>query len=160
MQTGTGVDIATWWCGIMVIEGTDLIDEILACVASFSIWFRAKKRPWKGICGFDHARNEKRTKKWKRGRGRGRKEMLAWLGYGKNIDMCRWKVCFILRDHVWYMTPILISCGCCLFWLARFTLQGKSIFLTSFERESSFCDYMRVSGCLIYSLKCLLDRNN
>ena len=29
--------------------------------------------------------------------------------------MCRSKVCFILRGHVWYVTRILISCGCCLF---------------------------------------------
>ena len=33
----------------MVIEGMDLIDEILACVASFSIWFRAKKDRGKGF---------------------------------------------------------------------------------------------------------------
>ena len=33
----------------------------LACVASFSVWFRSKNRPWKGIFGFDSARNETRT---------------------------------------------------------------------------------------------------
>ena len=32
-----------------------------------------KKRPWKGIFGFDRARNETRSQKKKRGRGRGRK---------------------------------------------------------------------------------------
>ena len=44
----------------------------VACVASVSIWFRSKKRPWKGIFGFDRARNETRTKKWKRGEGEGK----------------------------------------------------------------------------------------
>ena len=29
----------------------------LACVASVSVWFRSKKRPWKGSFGFDRARN-------------------------------------------------------------------------------------------------------
>ena len=33
----------------------------VACVASVSVWFRSKKRPWKGIFGFDRARNEART---------------------------------------------------------------------------------------------------
>ena len=33
----------------------------LACVASVSVWFRSKNRPWKGIFGFDSARNETRT---------------------------------------------------------------------------------------------------
>ena len=43
-----------------------------------SVWFRSKKRPWKGIFGFDRARNLARTKKNEReGRGRGRKETLA-----------------------------------------------------------------------------------
>ena len=44
----------------------------VACVASVSVWFRSKKRPWKGIFGFDRARNETRTKKWKRGEGEGK----------------------------------------------------------------------------------------
>ena len=50
-------------------------------------------------------------------------------------------------------------------WL--FILVGKihpprqeHFFLTSFETQSSFCDYTRVSGRLIYSLKCLLHLNN
>ena len=42
-------------------------DAIVASVASVSVWFRSKKRPWKGIFGYDRARNETRTKKWKRG---------------------------------------------------------------------------------------------
>ena len=33
----------------------------IACAASVSVWFRSKKRPWKGIFGFDRARNETRT---------------------------------------------------------------------------------------------------
>ena len=45
-----------------------------------------------------------------------------------------------------------------LFIQARFT-QGKST-ITSFETQSSSCDYIRVSGRLIYSPKCLLDLNN
>ena len=45
-------------------------DSWLACVASVSVWFRSKKRPWKGIFGFDRARNETRTKN-KRGGGEG-----------------------------------------------------------------------------------------
>jgi len=39
----------------------------MACVASVYVWFRSKKRPWKGIFGFDRARNETRTKKRRRG---------------------------------------------------------------------------------------------
>ena len=45
-------------------------DSWLACVASVSVWFRSKKRPWKGIFGFDRARNETRRKN-KRGGGEG-----------------------------------------------------------------------------------------
>ena len=33
----------------------------VAGVASVSVWFRSKKRPWKGIFGFDFARNETKT---------------------------------------------------------------------------------------------------
>ena len=39
-------------------------------LASVSVWFRSKKRPWKEIFGFDRARNETRTKN-KRGGGEG-----------------------------------------------------------------------------------------
>ena len=39
-----------------------------------------QKRPWKGIFGFDRARNETRTKKWKRGEGRGRKDKVRKNG--------------------------------------------------------------------------------
>ena len=60
------------------------------------------------------------------GRGRGRKETLAdkpldfenlrlpakaapdWLGWSNKIDMCRSKVCVILRGHVWYVTLIFL----------------------------------------------------
>ena len=55
-----------------------------------------------------------------------------WLGYSNNVDMCRSKVCFILRGHVWYVTRILIFCGYCLFWSARFSLQCKSILFNFF----------------------------
>ena len=40
--------------------------EGLACVASVSVWFRSKKRPWKGIFGLI-AREIKREPKNKRG---------------------------------------------------------------------------------------------
>ena len=42
-----------------------------------SVWFRSKKRPWKGIFGFDRARNLARTKKMKErgGGGEGRKRL-------------------------------------------------------------------------------------
>ena len=92
------------------------------------------------------------------GRGRGRKEgnacrqtprfwkpafaseCSAWLArlVEQFIDMCRSKVCFILRGHVWYVTRILISCGCCLLWSARFTLQCKSIFFNFFWNAKLF----------------------
>ena len=39
-----------------------------------------QKRPWKGIFGFDRARNETRTKKGKRGDGRGRKDKVRKNG--------------------------------------------------------------------------------
>ena len=32
--------------------------------------------------------------------------------------------------------------------------------LTSFQTQSSCCDYRSVSGCLVYSPKCLPDLNN
>ena len=35
----------------------------LACVASVSVWFRSKERPWNGILGFGRARNETRAKR-------------------------------------------------------------------------------------------------
>ena len=50
----------------------------VAGVASVSVWFRSKKRPWKGIFGFDFARNETKTEKRKEGEGGGgRKETLV-----------------------------------------------------------------------------------
>ena len=52
-------------------------DAIVACVASVSVWFRSNERSWKGIFGYDCSRNETRTKKWKRGRGRGKNETFA-----------------------------------------------------------------------------------
>ena len=53
--------------------------EILACVASVSVWFRSKERPRNGILGFGRARNETRAKKMKVvGGGReGRKRLQA-----------------------------------------------------------------------------------
>ena len=39
----------------------------LACVASVSVWFRSKERPWNGILGFGRARNETGAKKMKVG---------------------------------------------------------------------------------------------
>ena len=48
------------------------LNYFVACVASVSVWFRSKNRPWKGIFGFDRARNETRTKKWKREDGEGK----------------------------------------------------------------------------------------
>ena len=38
--------------------------------------------------------------------------------------------------------------------------NARAFSLTSFETQSSSCDYIRVSGRLIYSPKCLLDLNN
>ena len=43
----------------------------VACVASVSVWFRSKKRPWKGIFGCHRARNETREPKNERGGGGG-----------------------------------------------------------------------------------------
>ena len=51
----------------------------LAWVASVSVWFRGKKWSWKGIFGFDRARNETRTKKWKRGKGEGKEGFLPFF---------------------------------------------------------------------------------
>ena len=45
------------------LSGRTLSVSDIACVASVSVWFRSKKRPWKGIFGFDRARIEMRTKK-------------------------------------------------------------------------------------------------
>ena len=45
------------------LSGRTLSVSDIACVASVSVWFRRKKRPWKGIFGFDRARIEMRTKK-------------------------------------------------------------------------------------------------
>ena len=44
----------------------------VAGVASVSVWFRSKKRSWKGIFGFDFARNETKTKKRKEEEGEGK----------------------------------------------------------------------------------------
>ena len=35
----------------------------IVCLASVSVWFRSKERPWNGILGFGRARNETRAKK-------------------------------------------------------------------------------------------------
>ena len=38
--------------------------------------------------------------------------------------------------------------------------NARAFSLTSFEMQSSSCDYIRVSGRLSYSLKCLLHLND
>ena len=38
--------------------------------------------------------------------------------------------------------------------------DARAFCLTSFETQSSSCDYIRTSDRLIYSPKCLLDLNN
>ena len=44
----------------------------VACVASVSVWFGAKKDRGRGsVFGFDRAKNETKTKNWKRGQGEG-----------------------------------------------------------------------------------------
>ena len=45
------------------LSGRTLSVSDIACVASFSVWFRSKKRPWKGIFGFDRGKNETTNKK-------------------------------------------------------------------------------------------------
>ena len=84
------------------------------------------------------AREMKREPKNERGgRGRGRKETLAdkpldfenlpspanaapdWLDWSNKVDMCRSKVCVILRGHVWYVTLIFLR--------LLFILVGKNI---------------------------------
>ena len=64
----------------MVIEGMNLIDEILACVASFSIWFRAKKDRGKGFVVLT-TQEMKREPRNERGEGEGKEgnACLAWL---------------------------------------------------------------------------------
>ena len=71
----------------MVIEGTDLIDEILACVASFSIWLRAKKDRGKGfvVLTTQEMKREPRNERGGGaggGGGEGRKRLLG-LATGK-----------------------------------------------------------------------------
>ena len=62
-----------------------------------------------------------------------------WLCLSNDIDMCRTKVCFILRGHVRYVTRILISCGCCIIVCsARFALRCKSIFFNFFWNAKLF----------------------
>ena len=48
---------------------------LAAWVASVSVWFQSKERPRDRMFGFYHARNGTRAQKWKRGGGRGRKEI-------------------------------------------------------------------------------------
>ena len=45
------------------LEVQFLNGSFIACVASVSVWFESKKRPWKRIFGFNRARNETRKKK-------------------------------------------------------------------------------------------------
>ena len=68
----------------------------IACVASVSVWFRGKEIPRKGTFGFARARNETRTKKWKRGEGE-----------GKEGNACRqtlrfWKPAFASERSAWF----------------------------------------------------------
>ena len=143
---------------------------------AFPFSFGAKKRPRNGIFGFDRARYKTRAIKWKRGEGEGKEgnacrqtprfwkpafasERSAWLA--RLVEQC-WHVsikglfhtersCMVRDTHLNFLRLLFIQ--------ARFT-QGKSTLLTSFETQSSSCDYIRVSGRLSYSLKCLLHLNN
>ena len=74
--------------------------------------------------------------------------------------MCRSKVCFILRGHVSYVTRIFLWLLFILVGKMHPPMHARAFSLTSFETQSSSCDYLRVSGRLIYSPKCLLDLNN
>ena len=74
--------------------------------------------------------------------------------------MCRSKVCFILRGHVSYVTRIFLWLLFILVGKMHPPMHARAFSLTSFETQSSSCDYIRVSGRLIYSPKCLLDLNN
>ena len=51
-------------------KGNQCTGNRLACVACISVWFWSKKGSWKGTFGFDCTRNEMRTKKRERRRGR------------------------------------------------------------------------------------------
>ena len=74
--------------------------------------------------------------------------------------MYRSKVFFILRGHVWYVTRIFLWLLFILVGEIYPPMHARAFSLTSFETQSSSCDYIRVSGRLIYSPKCLLDLNN
>ena len=58
-----------------LLKGSLLWYRPCRVLSSVSVCFRGKKRLWK-IFGFDRARNEMRTKKWKRGEGEGKKGFL------------------------------------------------------------------------------------
>ena len=125
-----------------LVFGLGLIDSTLnlACVASISIWFRSKERPvlatremkWepKNVRGGGGGEGRKRLQTNPSILKTGMNAATDWLGYSNNIVMCRSKVCFILRGHLWYMTRTL--------WLL-FSLVGK-IYSPCFETQSSSCE--------------------
>ena len=66
--------------------------RIVACVASVSVWFRSKK----GTFGFDRAKNETRTKKLKRGEGKGKE------GNASRQTPWFWKPAFASERSAWF----------------------------------------------------------
>ena len=144
---------------------------------AFPFSFGAKKRPRNGIFGFDRARYKTRAIKWKRGEGEGKEgnacrqtprfwkpafasERSAWLA--RLVEQC-WHVsikglfhtersCMVRDTH---LTAVVVYSG-----RQDLPSNARAFSLTSFETQSSSCDYIRVSGRLSYSLKCLLHLNN
>ena len=129
--------------------------KMLACVASVSVWFRSKERPRNGILGFGRASNETRAKKMKvgGGGGEGRKRLQTnpsilktcvrqrtqrLIGSASQTILTCFDQRFVSYWEVMIGTWHASSCGCCLFWSARFTFQCKSIFFNFFWNVKLF----------------------
>ena len=82
------IALKTWGFGVLTQIVMKCMGSVrLASVASFSVWFRSKERPWSEIFGFGRARNGTRAKKRKRrgGEGEGRKT-LSPLSYSRHFS--------------------------------------------------------------------------
>ena len=153
--------------------------KVVACVASVTVRFRSKERPRKGIFGFDRARNETRARKWKKEKRKGkegdacrqtprflktcvRQRTQRLIGSASRTVLTCVDQRFVSYWEVTYSTWHAHKCPVVVVYSGRQDLpsDARAFSLTSFETQSSSCNYIRTSDRLIYSPKCLLDLNN
>ena len=155
-----------------------MVTKIVACIASISVRFWSKERPRKENCWFWPREKWNKSQKLKEGEGgeEGRKRLQTnpsilktcvrqqtrLIGLASRIILTWVDQRFVSYWEVMYgMWHTYINFLWLLFILvSKICPPMQEHCLTSFEMQSSSCNYVRTSDRLISSPKCLLDLNN